>query len=269
MNIDSSYNTNIQSLSQVQAGQLEKLSSALAINKAADDASGLAIADQLGLQKSSLAQSVENMNSGIAMSNIAQSGISSQKDILQNIRTETLKAMNGTTSQEGREAIAQQIDRYIEQYEQIAQSTTYNGQELLKTSGDPSADDISIATDEAIIEMEKADTTSLSDTLRGFLSDFTTNPSSMTGLLDAVDDGIDQLASFASDFGSASNAMESMARSYISAETNMAAAKSTIMDIDYAKEVTDFNKTNLQTQIGYLMQTQANAAQAKNIALLS
>jgi len=263
------YSSNIQSLSGVQSGLLEKISSAQNINKASDDPSGLLIADQLGVQKSSLAQSVQNYNSGIAMSSIAQSGISSQKDILENIRTETLKAMNGTTSDDGKEAIANQISKYIDQYEQIANSTGYNGQELLKTSGDSTSDDISIVGDKNIIDLQKADTTSISDTIKSFMSSFSTNKNSMDGLLDAVDNGIDKLNTFASDFGSASNALESSARDAISAETNMAKAQSTVADIDYTKEVSDFSKTNLMSQIALIVQSQANAVQSRSVPLLS
>jgi flagellin len=79
MTINNSSYININNLNQASSTALEKISSGLAINKAADDASGLAIADKLGVQKSSLVQSVENANSGIAMSNIAQSSISEQK----------------------------------------------------------------------------------------------------------------------------------------------------------------------------------------------
>lgn len=262
------YNNNIQSLSGVQSGLLEKISSAQTINKAADDPSGMLIADQLGVQKSSLAQSVENYNSGIAMSNIAQSGISSQKEILENIRTETLKAMNGTTSDEGREAIANQISKYIDQYEQIANSTGYNGTELLKTSDDPT-DDISVVGDESIIDMKKADTTSISDTLRSFMSSFSSDTSARDQLLNAVDDGTNQLNTFASDFGSAANMLESNAREAISRETNMSQAQSTITDIDYTKEVADFSKTNLMSQIALIVQSQANAVQSRSVPLLS
>ncbi|MEA2018935.1 MAG: flagellin [Campylobacterota bacterium] len=267
MNINSSY-TSLQNINDVQSSSLEKIGTALAINKASDDASGLAIADALGSQKSSVSQSLENMNSGIAMSNIAQSGISSQKELLENIKTETLKAMNGTTSPEGREAIQQQISKYVDQYESIASSTTYNGTSLLKASGD-SSDDISITDVDSTIEMEKADTTSISDTLKSFLGDFTTNPTSMQNMLNAVDQGMTKLATYASDFGSASNAMESSARNSISTEVELAKAQSTILDIDYSKEISDFSKTNIMSQMGYVMQTQANANQQRNIDLLS
>ncbi len=267
MNINSSY-TNLQSINDVQSTSLEKIGTALAINKASDDASGLAIADALGLQKSSVSQSLENMNSGIAMSNIAQSGISSQKELLENIKTETLKAMNGTTSQDGREAIQNQISKYLDQYEAIASSTTYNDTSLLKTTGD-SSDDVSIANGDSNISMEKVDTTSISDSLKSFLGDFATNSSSMQNMLNAVDQGMTKLATYASDFGSASNAMESSARNSISTEVELAKAQSTIMDIDYSKEVSDFSKTNIMSQMGLIMQTQANAIQQRNIDLLS
>ena len=75
MNINSSY-TSLPNINDVQSTSLEKIGSALAVNSASDDASGLAIADALGLQKTSLSQTIDNMNSGIAMGNIAQSGIS-------------------------------------------------------------------------------------------------------------------------------------------------------------------------------------------------
>ena len=268
MNVSTSYNNNIQSLVGVQSNQLEKIGSALAINKASDDASGLAIATQLGLQKDSLSQSLSNMNSGIAMSNIAQSGLNQQSDILDKIHTETLKAMNGTTSQEGRESIADQIGKYLDQYDQIANSTNYNGTALLKTTGD-ATDDLSIVGEDTIIDMSKADTTSISDTLRSFLADFTTNPDSMKGMLESTKDGITQISKYQSDFGSAANAFESSGRNALSSQIETAKAQSTIMDIDYGQEVTDFNKTSLMTQISMIVQSQANAVQNRTVPLLS
>jgi len=267
MNINSSY-VNAYDISGIQQNSLEKIGSALAINKASDDPAGLAIGSALGVEKSSLSQAVENMNSGIAMSNIAQGGLSEQKNILENIKTETLKAMNGTMNESDRDIIANQINKYIEQYDNIANSTTYNGNSLLKTDG-TSSDDISIVDKESTIDMEKSDTLSVSDSLKAFMSDFSTNPSSRSTLLTVLDEGINQLGSFQSDFGSAANAMESSARNSISTETQIASAQSTIMDIDYSKEVSDFSKTNLLSQIGLVMQSQANAIQGRNISLLT
>ena len=267
MNIDSSY-VNAYDIGGLNQTSLERIGSALAINKASDDPSGLVIGSALVVEKSSLSQAVENMNSGIAMSNIAQSGLSNQKDLLENIKTETLKAMNGTMNSDDKEIIGQQINKYIEQFENIANSTTYNGNVLLKTDGS-SSDDISIVDKESTIGMEKADTLSVSDTLKSLMTDFSTNNNSLTSMLNAVDQGINQINTYQSDFGSAANAMESSARNSISTEKEIASAQSTVMDIDYSQEVSSFSKTNLLSQIGLMMQSQANAIQGRNISLLT
>ena len=262
-------NTNYLNLSNTNTSStLEKIATGLAINKASDDASGLAIADKLGVQRSSLSQAVDNVNSGIAMSNIAQSGISSQKELLENIKTETLKASTATTSLEGREAIAEQINKYIDQYEQIAESTNYNGETLLKIAGDET-DNLSIVGENGMVEIQKADTTSVSDQLRTFMNDFVTNPSSRGDMLATLDEGIDTLASQAGEYGSSSNSLESMARNYMTAETNAARAQSEIQDTDLAKMVEQFSKSDLQSQIGSFVQSHANANQSRTLSLLS
>ena len=101
------------------------------------------------------------------------------------------------------------------------------------------------------------------------MSDFSTNPDSRNTLLTTLDQSMSQINSYQSDFGSASNALESSARNAIKMETEMASSQSTIMDIDYSKEVSSFSKTNLLSQIGLMMQSQANAIQGRNISLLS
>lgn len=260
-----SLNTGLQ---QVQNNVLQKISSGNEVNKAADDASGLAIADNLRTQSSSLVQSIENANAGIALSNIAQQGISSQKELLENIKTETLKALNGTTSEEGTEAIAQQINKYIDEFENIADQTNYNGISLLKSDGSVD-DDLSIVSDQGDVSIERADTLSVSDQLRSYMTDFVTNPDSMKGLLEAVDTGIDTISSYEGEYGSASNQLESLVRNYMTADVNTQAARSTIIEGDIAESVSDFNKTNIQSQAGYFAQSQANAVQSRVVTLLS
>lgn len=260
-----SLNTGLQ---QVQTNVLQKLSSGNEINKAADDASGLSIADNLRTQSSGLVQSIENANSAIAMSNIADNAISDQKSILGEIKTLTVQAMNSTTSTEGREAIANQINKYLDQYEGISEQTNYNGIQLLKTSGDEVEDDLTITNAQGDVSIQKKDTTSVSNELRGFMSDFVSNPDSMKSILEGVDEGMDQLASYAADFGSVTNQMDSMVKNYMNAETNTENARSTIIEADIPKTISDFNKTNIQSQAGFFAQSQANAVQSRVVALL-
>lgn len=267
MNIDSSYigNYGVDSLNQTS---LERIGTALEINKASDNSAGLEIVGELRSEQNALSQSLKNMNSGIAMSNIAQSGLSSQQELLENIKTETLKAMNGTMNEDDKNIVAQQINKYIEEFDAISQSTSYNGTSLLQTKND-SSDDISIVDERSTIELEKSDTSSISESLKALMGDFTTNLASQTSLLNTVDQGINQINSFASDFGSASNAMMSSASNSISTEKEYAQSQSTVMDIDYSNEVSSFSKTNLMSQVGLMMQSQANAMQGRSIALLS
>lgn len=262
MDINSSYG--LQGLSSVQAGQLEKLSSASAVEKTSEDTSGLAISENLIIQKSSLSQQIENMSSGIAMGKIAQNALSTQTQLLENMKAQTLKATDETAAKE----VSQQISQSIEQFNTIADTTRYNSQTLLRTDG-TIKDDLTMVSDGTIIPMEKADTRSVSDELSSFMNNFATDTDAREGFLTALDNGISKLNTYAADFASASKEMELNVKDALSAEKDASAAKSSLRNIDYAKESADFNKTNLQSQIGYLMQTQANAQQAKNIVLLS
>lgn len=248
---------------------LQRVATGLLINQASDNASGLAIADQLRTEGSTLSQTIDNANSGIALANIAQGGMREQQNILSEIKSLTIQANNGTTSLEGRQAIEQQINKYIEQYENIAEQTSYNGTQLLKSSGDPTLDDLSISGEEEIVNMQVADTTSISDDLKTLMADFSTNPNSRNSLLAKIDESITALSSMESDFGSASNALQSSVRNYMTAETNILNAESVIRDLDFTNGIANFNKTNLQSQAGYFAISQGNAVQANVLRLLS
>ena len=135
-------NTNIASLvaqannSQVNMklnNSLEKLSSGLRINKAADDASGMSIADKLRTQASSIGQGIANANSASALIQIADKAMAEQSNILDIVKTKLLQAATSTTSAEGREAVRKDISKLLEQLDNISVQTTYNGVNLLDT----------------------------------------------------------------------------------------------------------------------------------------
>ncbi|MCK5110991.1 MAG: flagellin [Arcobacteraceae bacterium] len=264
--MDINTNNNLNSISNTQNSALERISTGLAINKASDDSSSLSIAAALGSQRSTMYQALENINSGIAMSNIAQGGLREQSNILNEINTLSLQAMNGTTSAEGKEAIKGQISSYLDQFDAIAQSTNYNGEQLLAGN----QQDLSIVTgDDSIINMQSEETADISQNIRSFLDDFTVNPNAMSNLFDATKAGMGKLSEFSSNFSASSNQMESSGRTAIASQTSLAQASSNIMEVDYSREVTDFSKNNLMAQIGLLASTQANAVQQRSVSLLS
>ena len=136
-------NTNVSSLVAQEANQnttkniassLEKLSTGLQINKASDDASGLAIADKLRTQASGLNQAVSNGNSAVTLTQIADKAMAEQSNILDVIKQKLIQAGTATTSSEGIGAIAKDIEKLMDQIDNIASQTTYNGTELLQNS---------------------------------------------------------------------------------------------------------------------------------------
>ncbi|PRM94489.1 flagellin [Aliarcobacter cryaerophilus] len=133
-------NTNVSSLGAQEAAQntnkaissaLEKLSTGLRINSAADDASGLAIADKLRTQVSSINQGIKNGNSAVSLLTIADKAMNEQSKILDTIKTKLIDANTASTSDTGREAIRKEVGKLLEQLDNIASQTNYNGRSLL------------------------------------------------------------------------------------------------------------------------------------------
>lgn len=133
-------NTNISSLYAINnlsninlnlSNSLEKLSSGLKINKASDDSSGLAIADKLRTQASSLKQSIENGNSAVAFLQIADKAMDEQSNILDITKSKLIQASTATTSSAGRSAIAKDIEKLLSQLSNISNQTNYNGISIL------------------------------------------------------------------------------------------------------------------------------------------
>jgi len=133
-------NTNVSSITAQEAAtntgksissSLEKLSTGLKINKAADDASGLAIADKLRTQATSLGQGIQNANSASALIQIADKAMGEQSSILDTVKAKLIQAATDTTSEDGRAAIQADIKKLLTQLDDIATQTNYNGTNLL------------------------------------------------------------------------------------------------------------------------------------------
>lgn len=136
-------NTNIKAMNaQVNSSvvgrnltsSLEKLSSGLRINKSADDASGMAIADSLRSQANTLGQAIRNTNDAIAMVQVADKAMDEQVKILDTIKTKAAQAAQDTQNYDSRSAIQRDIVRLIEQLDNIATQTSYNGLKMLAGS---------------------------------------------------------------------------------------------------------------------------------------
>ncbi|WP_297483466.1 flagellin [Sulfurimonas sp.] len=113
---------------------LERLSSGLRINTAADDASGLAIANQLKSQASGLGQSIRNANDGIGVAQTADGALDEYENIINTVRTKSIQAASDGQNADSRKAIQSDIDKLMQEANNIAKTTSFNGQKLLDGS---------------------------------------------------------------------------------------------------------------------------------------
>ncbi|AXX88346.1 flagellin [Malaciobacter marinus] len=258
------------------SSSLEKLSTGLRINKASDDASGLAIADKLRTQASSIGQSISNGNSAVSLTQIADKAMAEQSNILDIIKTKLVQAATDTTSDDGRTAIGKDVTKLLDQLDNIAKQTNYNGTTLLQGATSASA-----AAQLTFQMGEKAaDTIATTAGVRAnvsglVLSDVKSSAgagfSSALGarnLLDDIDTAINTLNGWRADFGSTQNQLESAIRNQMTQQTNIKAAESVIRDVDYAQESSNFNKQNIIAQAGTYAMSQANAIQQNVTRLL-
>ena len=291
-------NTNISSLTAQEAStntnrsiasSLEKLSTGLKINKASDDASGLAIADKLRTQVTSLNQGIANGNSAVALLQIADKSMAEQSKILDTVKSKLIQANTDTTSQAGRTAIAKDVTKLLDQLNNIAKQTNYNGTALLQESatngaaksalsfqiGESTADLISTATIQANI-------TGFSlVSLKGHVSNGAALTAGATaGTANAftrafasagqkaVDRAITVLNGYRGDIGSTQNQVESAVRNLMTQSTNIKNAESVLRDVDYAEESANFNKLNIISQAGSYAISQSNAVSQNVLRLL-
>jgi flagellin len=136
-------NTNIASLNAQRnlsmsqselATSLQRLSSGLRINSAKDDAAGLAISDRMTSQINGLNQAARNANDGISLAQTAEGGLSTATDLLQRMRTLAVQAANGTNSSSDRASIQQEVSQLQQELNRVANTTQFNGQNLLDGS---------------------------------------------------------------------------------------------------------------------------------------
>ena len=291
-------NTNISSLTAQEAStntnrsiasSLEKLSTGLKINKASDDASGLAIADKLRTQVTSINQGIANGNSAIALLQIADKSMAEQSKILDTVKSKLIQANTDTTSQAGRTAIAKDVTKLLDQLNNIAKQTNYNGTALLQESATNGAakSALSFQIGESTADLIKTKTIKANVSgyslvsLKGHVSNGaalsagatagTTNAftrSFASAGQKAVDRAITLLNGYRGDIGSTQNQVESAVRNLMTQSTNIKNAESVLRDVDYAEESANFNKLNIISQAGSYAISQSNAVSQNVLRLL-
>ena len=222
------------------------LSSGKRINKAADDAAGLAIGQKLKRQENGFNVGAQNTQEGVGFLNVADGALDGITDYLQRMRELGLKSMNGLYSDSDREMFQTEINQLKEGIQSLAKGTTLNEQKLL----DGSMADLDLATNPDggghSIQMQNSTLEALGIDNFGVTGDYEID-------LSAIDKALDMVASARSDMGAATNRLEHTYNYNMNASEQLTAARSRIEDLDMPMAISEQKKQDLLEQYRNLM----------------
>jgi len=250
---------------------LNALSSGLRINKAADDAAGLSIANKLSAQSQGLGQAIKNSNEGIGLIQTADGAMEEYSNIMKRIRVLATQAANDTQDADSRGYISQEITALLDEASDINKTTKFNGIKLLNGSG-AATGTFTFHTGAYSTETQAVviGPNSVSDSIGAAVGanvqvDTQAKAETVIGTMDTAIKNIDGKRAT---LGAAQNKLESTVRNISVTQVNVTAAESQIRDVDFAAESAKFAKHNILAQSGSYAMSQANAVQQNVLRLL-
>jgi flagellin len=264
---------------------LEKLSSGFRINRAADDAAGLAISEGLRSQVGGLKVAVRNSQDGISVVQTAEGALNESHSILQRMRDLSVQANNdGGLNDDAKTAIQAEVTELASELTRIADTTKFNGKELLKgdyngafqvganvgekinvkIEGDTAGEGF----DAADLGVSTLDVTTAGSTTLNADGTTTVVPSGAEAAITAIDAAITTVSSARADLGAKQNRFEHTINNLNVTVENLSASESRIRDADMAQEMMTFTRNQILSQAGTSMLAQANQGSQGVLSLL-
>ena len=238
---------------------LEKLSSGYRINRAGDDAAGLAISETMRSQINGLNQAVNNANDAVGLIQTAEGAMTETHSMLQRMKTLTTQAANGTYTTTARNNIKAEIDALNEEITRIATTTEFNGEKPLN----PKAKNTNLtffigatADKTNAMTVGQLTMTAAALTIAQIKVDSTT---SAFKAMASVDAAIEKVSTYRATLGAAQNRLEHTVNNLKVTSENITSAESRIRDTDMADEITAYTKNNILLQAAQSMLSQSNA----------
>lgn len=275
-----SINTNLSALNTYRnlnatqndlSKSLEKLSSGLRINRAADDASGLTISEGLKSQVGGLTVAARNAQDGISVVQTAEGGLTETHAILQRVRDLAVQAGNDSNNADSRTAIQTEVTQLSSELGRIAGSTNFNGINLL----DGSAGTAGVlkfqvgangdAASQIDVDLSGANVTTVSTAVAALKFDTAANAQAS---ITAVDAQIKNVSTARANIGAVQNRFDHAINVTNVAKENLTAAGSRITDVDMAEEMVKYTRDNILSQAGTSMLAQANQSTQGVLSLL-
>jgi flagellin len=270
------FNTHRQltSTSDKLAASMEKLSSGYRINRAADDAAGLAISEKMRSQIGGLDQAQRNAQDGISLVQTAEGSLNEVHSMLQRMRDLKVQYENGTLSADDKKAIVSEAGQLGQEIANIQSTTKFNGIQLLDGTGGASGTvsfQVGANTGETISVTTKdllgtngvgSDIAALSGAAAGSTTEWDAVS------LDDIDTAITNVSTIRGDLGAVQNRLDHRLNSLGTYQENLTASESRIRDVDMASEMTNYTKLSILQQAGTSMLAQANQAPQSVLSLL-
>ncbi|MFN7184053.1 MAG: flagellin [Thermomonas haemolytica] len=289
-----SVNTNIMSLnaqrnlytsSMAQATTIQRLSSGLRVNSAKDDAAGLAIAERMNAQIRGNNVAIRNANDGISLAQTAEGALGKIGDSLQRMRELAVQSANATNSSSDRDNLNAEFKQLQDEIARVVGGTTFNGTSLFTGStsfsfqvgaGTTANDVVSVARNQlsggtAAASGALTSSSAANDVIKTITTASAISGADATNSTNAIKDidvALDKINSERATYGAAQNRFDSVIGNLQITVENTSAARSRIMDTDFAAETAALTRTQILTQAGTAMLAQANQAPQSVLSLL-
>src|SRR3954471_5621643 len=278
-----SINTNIASIDAQRnlsgsqsshATSMQRLSSGLRINTSKDDAAGLSIAERMNAQVRGMNVAIRNSNDGISLAQTADGALAQVSNSLQRMRELAVQARNSTNSSSDKDSLNKEFGQLQAEITRVLGGTAFNGKKILgadattlnfQVGANTTADDtVSIAT----TNMATNDTTMTAVTASSAAIDASADSSAIGTVIDNIDKAIDDVNDTRATFGATQSRFDSIISNLQSSVENQTAARSRIMDADFATETANMSRANVLQQAGTAMIAQANQQPSQVLSLL-
>lgn len=251
---------------------MQRLSSGLRVNSAKDDAAGLAIAERMNAQVKGMNVAARNANDGISLAQTAEGALGKISDALQRMRELTVQSRNASNSDSDRDSLNKEFQQLSAEIIRVTAGTTFNGKPILATDA---AQDFQIGANTTVNDIITISTTNMAadasiaavtDVLT--VIDSTSTTTTLGDVINAIDGALDRINSERAVYGATQSRFDAIISNLQVSAENQTAARSRIMDADFAAETAALSRAQILQQAGNAMVAQANALPQQVLKLL-
>ncbi|MBB3280142.1 flagellin [Mitsuaria sp. PDC51] len=273
-------NTNLQSLNaqrNLSSSQsslsvsMQRLSSGLRVNSAKDDAAGLAIAERMNAQVRGMNVAVRNANDGISLAQTAEGALSKVGDSLQRMRELAVQARNATNTTSDLDSIGKEYAQLGQEIGRVIGGTTFNGKAILGADAGTQTFQIGAntsANDSVDVVTNNMTNDATITAVTGGVIDNASTPDSLKTVIDNIDAAITTVSGQRAILGASQNRFDAIISNLQVSVENQTAARSRIMDADFAAETANLSRSQILQQAGNTMVAQANQLPQQVLSLL-